>query len=260
MTPDFELRSADDGPVRTLTLARPARLNALHDALLQALADALKTAADDGVRALILRGDGDRAFSAGYDLGELPEVGEGALPDAILEAALARIDAAPFPVVALVNGHAFGGGLELAARCDVRIAVGGARLGMPPAKLGIVYAPRGLARFWALCGPSVARRMFFTGETLTALQAQDAGLLDEVLPTLPDAEARARAVAHAIAANAPLAVSGMRRIFRELEASLLSAVEGPAIEALRRQAFASEDVREGLAAFMEKRAPRFAGK
>ena len=149
---DFELRARDLDAVRELCLVRPARLNALQDDLLRALADAVQAATRDGVRALVLRGEGERAFSAGYDLAELPATAaSGPLPDAVLESALAELEAAPFPTVALVNGHAFGGGLELAARCDLRIGVAGTKLGMPPAKLGIVYAPRGLARFWALC-------------------------------------------------------------------------------------------------------------
>lgn len=257
--PEFEIRAREVGGARELAISHPARLNALSDPLLRALADALDAAVHDGSRALVIRGEGERAFSAGYDLNQLPEVGD-ALPDAVLEATLAKIDALPMPVIALVNGHAFGGGLELAARCDLRIGVAGAKLGMPPAKLGIVYAPRGLARFLALLGPSQARRLFFTGEPWTAEEARARGLLDELFPTLAEAEARALELAQAMAANAPLAITGMRRIFRELETSALAHLDGEAITQLRREAFASEDAREGRAAFLEKRAPKFAGR
>ena len=183
-----------------------------------------------------------------------------ALPDAVLEATLQKLDAASFPILALVNGHAFGGGLELAARCDVRIGVANSKLGMPPAKLGIVYAPRGLARFWALLGPSAARRLFFTGEPIPADEALRLGLLDEVLPSVADASARAWALAEQMAQNAPLAVAGMRRIFRELEQSLLAAIDEIGISALRRESFDSADAREGRQAFLEKRAPKFRGR
>lgn len=255
------LRTRDQGPVRELTLANPSRRNALDERLLLALQRALADAARDGVRVLLLRGEGEKAFSAGYDLNDLPSVQEeGALPDALLEQTLSALDAAPMPVLALVNGHAFGGGLELAARCDLRLGVAGAQLGMPPAKLGIVYAPRGLARFWALCGPSAARRLFFTGAPVGAEQALRMGLLDEVHPSLAEAEAAAWALAQQIAANAPLALAGTRRIFGALEAALLGALDGPAIEALRRQAFTSGDAREGKAAFLEKRSPHFTGR
>ncbi|MBS2026740.1 MAG: enoyl-CoA hydratase/isomerase family protein [Deltaproteobacteria bacterium] len=249
----------DVGRVRELTLSRPDKLNALNDELLRALAKAVEQAERDGVRALILRGDGERAFSAGYDLGALPDISSAALPDAVLEATLQKLDAAPFPILALVNGHAFGGGLELAARCDVRIGVANSKLGMPPAKLGIVYAPRGLARFWALLGPSAARRLFFTGEPIPADEALRLGLLDEVLPSVADASARAWALAEQMAQNAPLAVSGMRRIFGELEQSLLASIDEVGISALRRESFDSADAREGRQAFLEKRAPQFRG-
>lgn len=258
---EFDIGVRDEGPVRELCLSRPARLNALHDPLLAALSVELDRAAFDGVRALVLRGEGTRAFSAGYDLAALSSPLEaGPLPDAVLEAACQKLDALPCPVIALVNGHAFGGGLELAARCDLRIGVAGTKLGMPPAKLGIVYAPRGLARFWALLGPSGARRLFLTGEPLTAEQALSLGLLDEVHPTLAGAAARAMELATAMAANAPLAVSGMRRIFCELEQSLLGAIDATALEAVRRQAFASSDAREGREAFLQKRTPTFFGR
>jgi len=256
---EFDIGVRDEGRVRELCLSRPARLNALHDPMLAALSVELDRAAFDGVRALVLRGEGDRAFSAGYDLTALPAVSAGPLPDAALEATCQKLDALACPVIALVNGHAFGGGLELCARCDLRIGVTGAKLGMPPAKLGIVYAPRGLARFWALLGPSGARRLFLTGEPLTAEQALSLGLLDEVHPTLAGAAARAFELASAMAANAPLAVSGMRRIFGELERSLLGAIDDTALDAIRRQAFGSDDAREGREAFLQKRTPTFTG-
>ena len=255
-----QILARDTGHVRELTLSRPDKLNALNDALLRALAAAIEQAERDGVRALILRGEGELAFSAGYDLGALPDVSSAALPDAVLEATLAKLDAAPFPILALVNGHAFGGGLELAARCDLRIGVASSKLGMPPAKLGIVYAPRGLARFWALLGPSAVRRIFFTGEPIPSEEALRLGLLDEVLPSVAEASTRAFALAEQMAQNAPLAIAGMRRIFRELESSLLASIDEIGIGALRRESFDSADAREGKTAFLEKRPPRFRGR
>lgn len=252
--------ASDDGPVRELRLSRPERLNALDDVLLGELAAELDRAARDGVRALLLRGEGSRAFSAGYDLNALPSVTEGPLPDALLETTLAKLDELPMPIVAFVNGHAFGGGLELAARCDVRIGVEGSKLGMPPAKLGIVYAPRGLARFWALMGPSGARKLFLSGEPIPAAQAHQEGLLDELHPDFEAAERAAQVLVRIMAANAPLAIAGTRRIFAQLEASLLSGVDAAEAERIRRHAFGSDDAREGRAAFLEKRTPRFTGK
>jgi enoyl-CoA hydratase len=257
---EFEIRARDFDAVRELSISHPARRNALCDGLLESLSAALDAALREGARALVLRGEGERAFSAGYDLNQLPAVAAGALPDAVLEATLQKIDALPIPAIALVNGHAFGGGLELAARCDLRVGVAGAKLGMPPAKLGIVYSPRGLARFAALLGPLQTRRLFFTGEPWTAEEALGRGLLDDLLPTLAEAESRAFELAQAMAGNAPLAIAGMRRILRELESSALCGLNAAEIEQLRREAFSSGDAKEGRAAFLEKRAPRFTGR
>jgi enoyl-CoA hydratase len=260
VVPGSEVRVGDDGRVRELTLCNPARRNALDDGLLGALQTELLRAEADGVRALILRGEGEKAFSAGYDLTALPQAAvDGPLPDAALEETLAVLDGLRIPVLALVNGHAFGGGLELAARCDLRLGVSGSQLGMPPCKLGIVYAPRGLARFLMLCGPGGARRLFFTGTPISAEQALELGLLDEVHPTLAEAETAVGILAHQIAANAPLALSGTRKLFAALEGSLLGAMDIQAASELRRAAFRSSDAREGRDAFLQKRTPNFTG-
>ncbi len=259
--PDFDVLSRDLGSVRELALSHPARRNALNDALLVRLSEEWLRAEREGLRCLILRGEGDRAFSSGYDLNELPSPSsDEALPDAQLEATIEAIERSPLPVIALLNGHAFGGGLDLAARCDLRIAVAGALFGMPPARLGLVYAPRGLARFQALLGPGGVRRLFLTGSPVSATEALRLGLVDEVCPTQADAEERALGLAEEIAANAPLAIAGTRRVLRELEQAQVLALDRAPLEALRRQAFASADAREGREAFLAKRPPVFAGR
>jgi enoyl-CoA hydratase len=259
--PDFDVRVRDLGSVRELALSHPARRNALTDGLLIRLAEEWTRAAHEGMRCILLRGEGDRAFSSGYDLNALPATGDGTeLPDAQLETTLDAIEQGPLPSVALLNGHAFGGGLDLAARCDLRIAVEGSLLGMPPARLGLVYAPRGLARFQALLGPGATRRLFLTGAPISAAEALRLGLVDEVCPTLADAEERALTCAEEIAANAPLALFGLRRILGELERAALAGVDAPKAETMRRVAFASADAREGREAFLAKRPPVFGGK
>jgi enoyl-CoA hydratase/carnithine racemase len=257
---EVAILARDAGQVRELALSHPDRRNALNEPLLALLTAALDQAVRDGVRAVVLRGQGDLAFSAGYDLSALgPTSASGGLPDAGLEAALDHLEALPIPVIALVNGPAFGGGLELAARCDLRIAFEGVKLGMPPARLGIVYGPRGLGRFLALMGPSQARKLFFTGEPVTAEEARAVGLVDEVLPR-DEAEARAHALAAQMAQNAPLAVSGMRTLLLQLERSMLAGVDLAQSTALRARAFQSDDAREGRQAFLERRGPTFTGK
>ena len=261
--PDFDVRVRDLGSVRELSLSNPARRNALNDELLRQLSAEWVRAERESLRCLLLRGDGDRAFSSGYDLTELPTTeatSASPLPDAQLEATLDVIDRSPLPAIALLNGHAFGGGLDLAARCDLRIAVEGALLGMPPARLGLVYAPRGLARFQALLGPGGVRRLFLTGTPVSATEALRLGLVDEVHPSLGDAEERALGLAEEIAANAPLAIAGTRRVLRELEQAALAQLDAAEIAALRRDAFASADAREGREAFLAKRPPVFTGR
>lgn len=251
------LLARDLGTVREFTISHPERMNALDDGLLHELDAALTAAEREGVRALILRGEGQRAFCAGYDLTALPAATDGALPDDLLGRVFDRLDTVPFPVLALIEGVCFGGGLELAARCDLRIATPSARFGFPPARLGIVYAPRGLLRLQALVGSSRLAQLAFAAEVWEAPTAQLHGLIDEVLP---EAELHTLALARRMAEQAPLAIAGMRRTLRRAEAMQAAALEGPELRALRRQAFDSEDAKEGKAAFLEKRTPRFHGR
>jgi enoyl-CoA hydratase/carnithine racemase len=171
------------------------------------------------------------------------------------------VEAVPCPTIAFLNGSAFGAGGELAATCDLRVARPGVTIGMPPAKLGVVYAPAGLRRFLHLVGPSRAREMFFTGRPVEAEEALAIGLVDRVVP-VDEAEEATLALADEIAGNAPLAVQGMKRILRLLDAAAergFTAAERVEIAQLRRRAFESDDVREGREAFLEKRPPRFRG-
>jgi enoyl-CoA hydratase/carnithine racemase len=250
-----------DGVAR-VTIDNAAKRNALDRPILEGLASTL---ARLDARCVVLTGAGS-VFSAGYDIGDLaPERLAEEAADLLthpFEAALAALDAVEVPVVAALGGHAFGGGLELALACDLRVCAAGARLGMPPARLGVVYAPSGLRRFLHLVGPTHARELFFTGRPVAAERAVAIGLVDRLLPRA-EAEAEAVALADEIAGNAPLAVQGMKRIFRLLETAAergLTELEREEIAALRRTAFESDDVREGRAAFLEKRAPRFSGR
>jgi enoyl-CoA hydratase len=161
-------------------------------------------------------------------------------------------------VVGVLNGAAFGGALELAMACDWRIARRGARLGMPAARLGVVYAPDGLRRFAAALGPARARRLFLTGAPVDADEALAIGLVDQVVEP-EELWPAARAAAADVAAGAPIAVAGTRAILRALtDGPLPEAVEAEAAE-WRARAFGSADFREGLAAFRAKRPPGFTG-
>ena len=246
-----------EGGLRVLTLSHPGRRNALDAGALAALDAALAPAPH--VRAVLLRGEGG-TFCAGYDLNTLglPE-GEDVLPDDPVMAVMARVEAHPAPTVALVQGWAFGAGFDLAASCDFRVGEAGAVLCMPPARLGIVYAPEGLSRAARLVGPQRAKRLFLTGMRLPAEDAHAWGLLDALAPA-GQGEAAALALCAELLGNAPLALAGMKEAFRRLHRHELDAADVADLRALRRQAFASADAAEGRAAFLAKRAPRFGGR
>jgi enoyl-CoA hydratase/carnithine racemase len=196
-------------------------------------------------------------FSAGYDIGNLRQ-GESADP---FHEAIAALDAYPFPAVAALNGHAIGGGLELALSCDLRVASEEAKLGMPPARLGLVYSHTSLRKFIAAIGAPRTRELFFTARNVPARTALEWGLVNEVVG--PD-ELADRAVAYAarIASHAPLSLQGNKRALGELlaaEGELDPEIERELIE-LREACFRSEDFLEGIRAFAEKRSPQWRGR
>ncbi len=252
----------DRGFVRVLAIDNPAKRNAFDFGSLAELERACTRVAADRVRCLVIRGSGDQAFSSGFDIDAMSGGPEGDRPDLATERAMEAVEAVPCPTVAFVNGAAFGAGCELAATCDLRIASQGARLGMPPAKLGVVYAAAGLRRFLALVGPAHTREMFFTGRPVDAEKALSIGLVDRVAAPA-EAEAAALALADEIARNAPIAVQGMKRILRLLVASHergLTDEERDEVSRLRARAFESADLAEGRAAWAERRPPRFRGE
>jgi enoyl-CoA hydratase len=259
------IRTEDRGLVRLVVIDNPPKRNALDFESLAQLEEACAGAARDGVRCLVFRGSGEKAFCSGFDIEAIstgPREGEADRPDLAVERAMEAVEAVPCPTIAFLNGSAFGAGGELAGSCDLRIAREGISFGMPPAKLGVVYPVGGLRRFLSLLGPARAKELFFTGRPVDAERALAIGLLDRLLPAAA-AEAAALALAEEIAANAPLAVQGMKRILRLLEAAHergFTLEEREELDALRRRAFESKDTAEGRQAFLEKRPPRFRGE
>jgi enoyl-CoA hydratase/carnithine racemase len=256
------VRAEDRGLVRVLAIDNPSKRNALDFRALEELEEACARADADGVRCLVLRGAGDEAFSSGFDLAEMALTSRrGDRPDEAVERTADAIAALACPTIAFLNGFAFGGGFELAVTCDLRVARAGVKLAMTPAKLGVVYPEGGLRRFADLVGSARARELFFTGRPIEAETALAWGLVNRVAPAA-SAEADALALANEIAENAPLAVRGMKRIFRLLEGTHergLSSGERDEIAALRRAAFDSDDLKEGRRAWEERRKPRFTG-
>jgi enoyl-CoA hydratase/carnithine racemase len=244
-----------------LTIDNPDKRNALDHDILDALAAELPRI---DARCLLITATGT-VFSAGYDIGNLPSGEIAAEAEALVAhpftAAIEALDAFPYPVVAALNGHAIGGGLELALACDLRIASAHARLGMPPARLGLVYSHTGLRRFIDAIGVARTRELFFTARNVPAARASEWGLVNEVVPA-DELAGRALEYAAGIAANAPLSLSGNKRVIRELltaEGSLPEDVARELVE-LREACFRTADFAEGVRAFAEKRPPRWTGR
>ena len=249
------------GQVARLTIANPAKRNALDHPILDALATTLR---ELDARCVLITG-AHGMFSAGYDIGGMPqetfaEEAEKLVAHPFAEA-IEALDAYPYPVVAALPGHAIGGGLEVALSADLRVAAEGIRVGMPPAKLGLVYSHTGIQKFLDTIGAARTRELFLVGRNIPVQTALQWGLVNEVVDAGAVQE-RALELAGEIAANAPLSLSGNRRIIRELLAArgrLDPEVERELVE-LRRECFTSQDFEEGVRAFAEKRPPRWRGR
>jgi enoyl-CoA hydratase len=249
-----------DEHVVTLTLNRPDKLNALNEELLGELARRVADlAADASVRCAILTGAGDRAFAAGADIAAMSAMTPAqakAFADAGHRLGYA-LEAAHFPVVAAVNGFALGGGCELALACDFIYASDKAKLGQPEVSLGVIPGFGGTQRLARRVGAARARELCMTGDTLGADEALRIGLVNAVVPPaelLP----RAREVAAKIASKGPLAVAAVKRVVArggDVPLPTANELEATAFAEL----FGTNDQREGMRAFLEKRPARFEG-
>ncbi|MHB8243613.1 MAG: enoyl-CoA hydratase/isomerase family protein [Solirubrobacteraceae bacterium] len=253
------------GGVVRLTISNPAKRNALDHPILDAISATLTelSAPDSPARCIVVTG-AHGMFSAGYDIGEIPaeefqERAEKLVAHPFTEA-IDALEAFPYPTVAMLPGHTIGGGLELALACDLRVSLQDIKLGMPPAKLGLVYSHTGLRRFIDAIGVPRTRELFLLGKYIDAPTALSWGLVNR-LACAEQLEALTLDVAAELAGNAPLAQKGNKRVIAELlraESRLTPEAESELIE-LRQASFASQDMREGMHAFAEKRPARWQG-
>jgi enoyl-CoA hydratase/carnithine racemase len=254
------------GGVVRLTISNPAKRNALDHPILDAISATLGelSAAGSHARCVVVTG-AHGMFSAGYDIGEIPddefeEQAERLVAHPFTQA-IEALEAFPYPTLASLPGHTIGGGLELALSCDLRVAKEGIRLGMPPAKLGLVYSHTGLRRFLDAIGATRTRELFLLGSYIDARTALAWGLVNRVAAA-EELDVATLDLAGELAGNAPLSQTGNKRVIAALlraESELPADVERELTE-LRHASFASQDLREGMRAFAERRTPRWRGE
>jgi enoyl-CoA hydratase/carnithine racemase len=250
-----------DGVLR-LAISNPQKRNALDHEILAAITEQLSSL--EGTRCVMLTGRAGM-FSSGYDIGELSpedfaEQAEKLVAHPFCNA-LAALDAADVPTLAVLTGPTIGGGLELAVACDLRLASDHIKLGMPPAKLGLVYSHTGLRRFLDAIGEPRTRELFLLGRYIDAQTAQAWGLVNWVVEQ-DELETTALELATQLAGNSPLSMAGNKRVLRELlhaEGALDPDVEREML-ALRAASFRSQDLLEGVTAFAQKRTPSWKGR
>jgi enoyl-CoA hydratase len=256
---DYVRVEREDG-IAVLTIDRQEKLNALDLQVTEEIGQALLELEAEGPRAILVTGAGERSFVAGADISAMSVMSplEAKRFSEIGHAAMALLDRSPVPTIAAVNGYALGGGCEVAIACDVRIAAENATFGFPEVSLGILPGMGGTQRLPRLVGPAFAKELIFTGRRIDAREAHEIGLVNRVVPQ-GEALRAARELAAEIAANGPLAV-------RHAKAATNQALDVDLVSGLGYEAdqfallFATEDAREGMGAFAERRKPEFKGR
>lgn len=250
----------------TMIFNRPEKANTFTPVLLIKIHQALEEfSKDDNIRCIIFRGAGEKSFSAGYDIGAIPtkidpEIKEMLENQNPLELALRSVKNYPYPTIAMLNGYVYGAGFNMAACCDIRIAVEDARMSMPPAKLGLVYHPEGLQQFIDAYGLSMTKQILLTAHTYRGEELVEKNLVDYRIPR-EKFESFTYDYAEKITHNAPLSLKGMKKIINMLGTSMtLTDDQKKEAEAIIHEGFNSDDLKEGQLAFIEKRKPNFTGK
>lgn len=247
-------------PIAVVTVNRPDKLNALDASVIDDLdACFADLAGNESVRAIVLTGSGEKAFVAGADINQFSSLDAAAARDFALrgQAVFTRIEQSDQPVVAAVNGYALGGGCELALACHIRVASENASFGQPEVNLGVIPGYGGTQRLPRIVGRGLALEMILTGDPVNAARALEVGLVNRVT-SLNDLLPTARKIAGRIASRGPLAVSLARRAVDAADLPLADGLKREA--ALFGEVFGTEDVAEGVSAFLERRKPTFSGR
>ena len=257
------LRIDEQAGLLTVMIDRPHKLNALSREVLTELATLMRElrSARTRIRGMLLCGAGDRAFVAGADITEMARMtaDEGAVFGRLGQEVTELLEALPFPVIACVHGVALGGGCELALACDFIYATESAQFGQPEVKLGLIPGFGGCVRLARVIGPARAKELIYTGRAISAHEACALGLVTRVFP-MPEAMfAAARATLGEIGTRSPIAVDICKQVLRELPGHTTRQQLAAEAEGFWH-AFESEDKREGVAAFLAKRPPAFAGR
>ena len=254
------IETSDDG-IRTITVNRPDKLNALNSATLDALHQAFDAAAEDaGVRVVVLTGAGEKAFVAGADISEMNGLSPVEGRDFSLrgQRMMRRVEKMPKPVIAAINGFALGGGLELAMCCHLRLAAEGAKVGQPEINLGLIPGFGGSQRLLRLAGRAATLELCLAGAPIPAERALQLGIVNRVVPAA-ELQAETTKLAAQLAASAPLALRGLLDCVNVGGECAIE--EGLEYESAQfGLLFSTDDMREGLRAFLDKRKPAFTGK
>jgi enoyl-CoA hydratase/carnithine racemase len=262
-SPTDKLIARKEGAIGWIMLNNPARHNAASYEMWLALPLVLKGYAEDPeVRVVVLRGEGEKAFSAGADISQFKEkrTGTEAVKEynAAADSANRALREFPKPLIAMIRGYCIGGGTAIAVACDIRIASDDARFGVPAAKLGLGYRFEGIERLADIVGPAFAAEIFYTARQFSAQEALQMGLVNRVVPAA-EIEDYTRDYAAGIAANAPLTIAAVKRSLIEYFKDA-SERDLALCQRMVDACYQSEDYREGQAAFMEKRKPQFKGR
>ncbi|GAB6161438.1 enoyl-CoA hydratase [Desulfothermus naphthae] len=253
-----------------ITINNPKKKNAVNEDILKTIIKELHSMEEQGIRVIILTAQGNNIFCSGYDItASLPDYANMSLEQAMEEMERTdyvkqitrTIEKIGVPVIAMIKGHCIGAGLDIVAACDFRYATSNVKFSIPPAKLGIVYNPEGIRRLINILGVPRAKELLFLGKSISAKEALKYGLVHEILPDTKSLEDYTMVIANTLVQNAPLAVRGMKKIFRYfVEEQELSREKNIEAARLILKAINSEDIEEAKKAFLEKRKPNFKGK